>query len=372
MVECRKSLFEHDGIEKYYSITQFEATAARRAFPSSQILGYKGPIHLVQAGLINQVEELGWHVVFDGHHQFEDISPPPNGIQVNATSDAAIDTLNASIMKLRSPLFIAQVCESVASAVQAHAEMGHLLVTLGGDRSLAMGTISGTLRAYDQACLNPPAPSPDSVLAKFDWVTHLPAERLVYISLRDVDKGEKEILKKHGIKAFGMHEINRYGIGKVVEMVLDYVNPQRDHHIHLSFDFDALDLSVAPSMGTSLCDLSTFGDFEVNPALADAESVCQTVTVSRLGLRRHPFLSMTRIFILDIGGNDPEDVLIPSRKFLEQFRSAKALSEARKLTKHLKDAIQVFNTQVAAQVSSQLQSFLKMTADLPTSSLPNK
>lgn len=57
--------------------------------------------------------------------------------------------------------------------------------------------------------LNPPAPSPDSVLAKFDWVGHLPAERLVYIGLRDVDKGEKEILKKHHIKAFSMHEVDR-------------------------------------------------------------------------------------------------------------------------------------------------------------------
>lgn len=41
-----------------------------------------------------------------------------------------------------------------------------------------------------------------------------------------------------------------YGIGKVVEMALDYVNPQRDRPIHLSFDVDALDPSVAPSTGT--------------------------------------------------------------------------------------------------------------------------
>jgi arginase len=54
--------------------------------------------------------------------------------------------LNKSIARLRSPLFVAQVCENVASVVQAYAEMGHLLVTLGGDHSLAMGTISGTLR----------------------------------------------------------------------------------------------------------------------------------------------------------------------------------------------------------------------------------
>ncbi|KAG1754322.1 Ureohydrolase [Suillus lakei] len=291
----------------------------------------KGPIHLVQAGLINQVEELGWRVVFDGHHQFEDISPPPNGIQVNATGDATVDTLNASIARLRSPLFVAQVCESVASAVQAHAEMGHLPVTLGGDHSLAMGTISGTLRAYDQACviwidahadintihstdsgnihgmplsfllkLNPPAPSPDSALAKFDWVSHLPAERLVYIGLRDVDKGEKEILRQHRIKAFSMHEVDRYGIGKVVEMALDYVNPQRDRPIHLSFDVDALDPSVAPSTGTPVRGGLTFREGHyiceaihetgllvaldlmvrrLTLRLQDAESVRQTVAV---------------------------------------------------------------------------------------------
>ncbi|KAG2077863.1 Ureohydrolase [Suillus decipiens] len=275
----------------------------------------KGPIHLVQAGLINQVEELGWRVVFDGHHQFEDISPPPDAIQVNATTDPAVDTLSASIARLRSPLLVAQVCESVASAVQAHAEMGHLPVTLGGDHSLAMGTISGTLRAYDQACviwidahadintihstdsgnihgmplsfllkLNPPAPSPDS--------------RLVYIGLRDVEKGEKEILKKHRIKAFSMHEVDRYGIGKVVEMALDHVNPQRDRPIHLSFDVDALDPSVAPSTGTPVRGGLTFREghyiceaihetgllvaldlMEVKPTLADAGSVHQTVTV---------------------------------------------------------------------------------------------
>jgi hypothetical protein len=54
--------------------------------------------------------------------------------------------LNASIARLRSPLFVAQVCENVASVVQAYAEMGHLPVTLDGDHSLAMGTIPGTLR----------------------------------------------------------------------------------------------------------------------------------------------------------------------------------------------------------------------------------
>jgi arginase len=86
---------------------------------------------------------------------------------------------------------------------------------------------------------------------EFDWIKPvLRPERLVYIGLRDIDAGEKQILRKHNIKAFSMHEVDKYGIGKVVEMALDCVNPNRDLPIHLSFDVDALDPSVAPSTGT--------------------------------------------------------------------------------------------------------------------------
>ena len=85
----------------------------------------------------------------------------------------------------------------------------------------------------------------------FAWVQpRLAPQRLVYIGLRDVDAGEKRILRENGIKAFSMHEVDRYGIGRVVEMALDHVNPGRDRPIHLSFDVDALDPSVAPSTGT--------------------------------------------------------------------------------------------------------------------------
>lgn len=47
-----------------------------------------------------------------------------------------------------------------------------------------------------------------------------------------------------------MHEVDKYGIGKVVEMALDAVNHDRSRPIHLSFDVDACDPSVAPSTGT--------------------------------------------------------------------------------------------------------------------------
>lgn len=88
-------------------------------------------------------------------------------------------------------------------------------------------------------------------IPEFSWVKPLlKPERLVYIGLRDLDAGEKKILKDNNIRAFSMHHVDKYGIGRVVEMALDHVNPNRDLPIHLSFDVDALDPSVAPSTGT--------------------------------------------------------------------------------------------------------------------------
>jgi len=267
----------------------------------------RGPIYLVEAGLVDQLKELGWNVNFDGHHQFEEIT----------TAD------DPPIGKLKNPRFVSRVCESVAQVVGGHAKKGELPVTLGGDHSLAMGTISGTLDAHPNACviwidahadINTSETTesgnihgmPVSFLLglgdkvdEFAWVKPaLKANRLVYIGLRDIDAGEKKILKDNKIRAFSMHEVDKYGIGKVVEMALDHVNPGRDLPIHLSFDVDALDPSVAPSTGTPVRGGLTFREghyicealwetgllvaldlMEVNPSLADAASVKQTVAV---------------------------------------------------------------------------------------------
>ncbi|KAH0830725.1 Ureohydrolase [Lanmaoa asiatica] len=249
----------------------------------------KGPIHLVEAGLIEQLQEIGWKVNFDGHHQFEEIqaaSDPPIGI-------------------LKNPRLVSSVCKSVASVVGGHAKNGQLPVTLGGDHSLAMGTISGTLESYPEACvvwvdahadINTSETTgsgnihgmPVSFLLgleekapEFSWVQPvLKPERIVYIGLRDVDAGEKRILKANGIRAFTMHEVDKYGIGKG------------------GGDGTRSYPSVAPSTGTPVRGGLTFREghyiceaihetgllvaldlMEVNPSLADPESVRQTVAV---------------------------------------------------------------------------------------------
>lgn len=267
----------------------------------------EGPIRMVEAGLINQLEGLGWKVKFDGHHQFEDIKvadDPPIGI-------------------LKNPRLVSRVTKSVARVVGDHIAKRELPVTLGGDHSLALGTISGTLSVHPETCVvwidaHADINTAESTVSgnihgmpvsfllgigrkipEFSWVKSLlKTQRLVYIGLRDVDMGEKQILRENNIKAFSMHDVDKHGIGKVVEMALDHVNPNRDLPIHLSFDVDALDPSVAPSTGTPvrgglsfreghyICEaisetglLVALDLMEVNPSLADYDSVQQTVAV---------------------------------------------------------------------------------------------
>ncbi|CAE6478460.1 unnamed protein product [Rhizoctonia solani] len=275
----------------------------------------RGPIHLINAGLSDQLTSLGWKVKFDGHHQFEEI---------DAQNDAPLGIL-------KRPRLVSQVCEAVAKVVGDHARNGELPLTLGGDHSLAMGTISGVLSAHPEACvvwvdahadINTPStstsgnihgmpvsfllgiagevPKAESGPQPFSWIKPiLRPERLVYIGLRDVDDGEKIILREHGIRAYSMHEVDRYGIGRVVELALAHVNPDGNRPIHLSFDVDALDPSVAPSTGTPVRGGLTFREghyiceaiaetgllvgldiMEVNPSLGSTDAdVSATVAV---------------------------------------------------------------------------------------------
>lgn len=131
----------------------------------------------------------------------------------------------------------------------------------------------------------------------FEWLKPcLSFDRIVYIGLRDVDKPEREILKKNKIKAFSMSEVDRFGIGQIMEMAIEYLG--KDSPIHLTFDVDALDPSVAPATGTPVRGGLTFREghyicertwetknlvavdiMEVNPNLGDENSMIQTISI---------------------------------------------------------------------------------------------
>ncbi|KAI9248410.1 arginase [Sporodiniella umbellata] len=267
----------------------------------------EGPIRLVEFGLLNQIEELGWKVSYESNDDVQSLQPAHD----------------PEVGNLKHPKYVSAVTKRVAKQIESSAQEGNFVLTLGGDHSLGIATVSGVFSAHPDACLiwvdahadiNTPETTdsgnihgcPVSFLAglagdhpDFAWVKPLlKTNRLSYIGLRDIDEGEKKIIREHNIQAFSMHHVDRYGIGKVVDMVLDHVNPNRDLPIHLSFDVDALDPSVAPSTGTPVRGGLTFREghyicealaetgllvaadiMEVNPSLADQDSVFQTIQV---------------------------------------------------------------------------------------------
>lgn len=145
---------------------------------------------------------------------------------------------------------------TVLGTLSSHPDLGLIWVDAHADINTPLTTESGNLHGCPVSFL---LGMQDSRIPPFDWLPgpakkFLDPKRLVYIGLRDVDPPERKILKDLGIKAYSMFEVDKYGIGTVVDMALDYLNDgqkgKRERPIHLSFDVDAMDPTVAASTGT--------------------------------------------------------------------------------------------------------------------------
>ncbi|ORX52738.1 arginase [Hesseltinella vesiculosa] len=267
----------------------------------------QGPLRLVEFGLANQLEEMGYNVSYEPNDDLDSLKPAEDPV----------------VQNLKNPKFVSRVTQKLAGQIEQHAKQGEFVLTLGGDHSVALATVSGVFAAHPNACLlwidahadiNTPEATesgnvhgcPLSFLTglsqghpEFAWVKPiLDLGRLAYIGLRDIDNFEKKTLREHNIMALSMHHVDKWGIGKCVEMCLDRINPNRDLPIHLSFDVDALDPTVAPSTGTPVRGGLTFREghyicealaetgllvaadiMEVNPSLESDEAVFKTVQV---------------------------------------------------------------------------------------------
>ena len=172
---------------------------------------------------------------------------------------------------------VGSVCEKIYGRVKEHAETDNFLLILGGDHCIPIGTIPAIMSARKNtgvvwvdahADINIPATSGSgnmhgmpvaflmnlvegaSTYPSMQWFKPcLNPKDLVYIGLRDLDVPEKQLIKSLGIKAFTMYDIDKIGIGKVMEQCNDYL---AGRNIHLSFDIDALDPFYAPHTGTAV------------------------------------------------------------------------------------------------------------------------
>jgi arginase len=156
------------------------------------------------------------------------------------------------------------VCNDLALIVDDAVRAGGLPIVLGGDHSIAVGTLDGLTRARGEspglvwidahADINSPGSSPTGNVHGMPLYFALSkgfaiADRTVQIGLRDVDVSEKEMLRQFNVQTFTMSDVDKRGMVHVMEEALAIAGG-RGRPIHVSFDMDAIDPSEAPGTGT--------------------------------------------------------------------------------------------------------------------------
>ncbi len=165
-------------------------------------------------------------------------------------------------------------CERVAELVCRAVEEGGLPLVLGGDHSVALGTLGalaaargpgGVLWIDAHADLNTPATSPSGnvhgmvlaaalglagdAFASERWP--LPAvdpRRVAIVGVRSLDAGERTLLESLDVNVYTMSDVDRTGIERVMERALSDV--AGDGLLHVSLDLDVVDPDAAPGVGT--------------------------------------------------------------------------------------------------------------------------
>ena len=221
-----------------------------------------GPSAMRIAGLGNALRRMGYTVGRE-----EDIPAP------------AMETGTPEDLKARFKPQILEVCTHLAERVVDILEQGDFPLVLGGDHSIAMGTVAGTASYYQKqdqnigliwfdahGDMNVPGVSPSGnihgmplahLLGKGDddfrniqgFSPKVKPENVALIGIRDIDAHEREIINESGIHAFTMREIDEQGMAAVSRRALEIVN-DGTVGFHVSFDVDGCDPTVIPGSGT--------------------------------------------------------------------------------------------------------------------------
>ena len=177
------------------------------------------------------------------------------------------------------PALIRRICQKLADRVRRSLDGGRIPVTLGGDHSIAIGTVAGAARHFRaRGCkmgliwvdahgdMNTPETSPSGNIHGMPLAVSLgeghpelvrllrfwpkvEAARCALVGIRNLDQREKDNIARFGIKVFTMKEIDRRGIAAIMEEAIATASQGSDG-MHVSFDMDAVDPTVAPGVGT--------------------------------------------------------------------------------------------------------------------------
>jgi len=167
---------------------------------------------------------------------------------------------------------ILRSCGRVAELVDESLRDGYLPLVLGGDHSIAMGTLGGLARVHGpggvlwidaHGDLNRPSTSPTGnvhgmplaaafgaaggAFASDEWPTPS-VERAALVGIRSLDDGERELIRRLHLRVFTMTDIDRGGVERAVTQALEFLGGAA--FVHVSLDLDAVDPTYAPGVGT--------------------------------------------------------------------------------------------------------------------------
>jgi arginase len=221
-----------------------------------------GPSAIRIAGVAARLTELGHKVVDEGDIVIKNI-----------------EELKVGNERARYLPEIARASTAIARKVERIIGLGHFPLVLGGDHSIAVGTVSG-IAAFAQTRgqklgllwidahgdINTPETSPSGNIHGMPLAALLgfgapeltsvggsapkvdPAN-VALVGIRSLDAGEKKRLKETGVQVHTMSDIDRHGVHRVMKKALAQVTAGTDF-VHVSLDLDAVDPSVTPGVGT--------------------------------------------------------------------------------------------------------------------------
>jgi arginase len=224
-----------------------------------------GPAALRTAGLLTLLETMGLHVEDRGDLSIHDVAE-------------LADTPPANARHYRE---IQRWTRALSAQAYELARSGAIPIFLGGDHSLSMGSVNGLARHWQEmgrelflvwfdahADYNTPATTLsgnmhgmsaaflcgeaglDGLLGEEPRAPIAPAQ-LELFGTRSIDKLEKDLLRDRGVSVADMRQIDEFGVGVLIRRVIDKVK-SRGGVLHVSFDVDFLDPSLAPGVGTTV------------------------------------------------------------------------------------------------------------------------
>ena len=197
---------------------------------------------------------------------------PSRKIHVEALD--AMPEQDRSTVRARNVEPIAESSRELAGAVERSVQAGNLSLVLGGDHALSIGSLAGAaslgrlgvIWIDAHADINTPETSPSAnvhgmplataigrgaePLVKIGKRADLRLEDLVYIGLRDLDPGERALLRESPALIYPIASVEKLGIAAVVYEAVRRLVERRVDVVHLSFDLDVLDPTVFPGTGT--------------------------------------------------------------------------------------------------------------------------